>query len=284
MLVTHYQKARMTPTSNLGYHVHSQPPDGVTGLRATEFVESYFDAWNHRDARLVAKHLANGGTYCDVPLNQQQSREELIEHLIEFFTYNEHRYALHGEILRGENSVAFQYSVTSSGVDSDVFFGAEFVTLDDSAAVEILDYYEISNVAHAPPVELANKYTKSGLNPSQMAKYRNRLEILMQTDKAYRRPDLSLPKLASLVGCSVNHLSQVINSGIGTNFFDYLNQYRIEYAKRLLGEQIGRNESVLSIAFTVGFNSNSSFYAAFKKANGLTPAQYRQSLKMRDKK
>jgi len=100
---------------------------------------------------------------------------------------------------------------------------------------------------------------------------------LMQFENVHRRTNLTLPKLASLVDCSVNHLSQVINSAIGMNFFDYVNQYRIEHAKRLLSQKDGRKLSVLNIAFTVGFNSHSSFYSAFKKASGQTPAQYRQS-------
>jgi AraC-like DNA-binding protein len=72
-------------------------------------------------------------------------------------------------------------------------------------------------------------------------------------------------------------LSQVINSGIGVSFFDYLNQHRIEYAKNLLGENAGHNNAILNVAFAVGFNSNSAFYAAFKKCVGQTPARYRRA-------
>ena len=96
-------------------------------------------------------------------------------------------------------------------------------------------------------------------------------------DKVYRQHDLTLPKLAAMVDCSVNHLSQVINSGIGLSFFDYLNQQRVEYAKQMLSEPSDKHQSILNIALTAGFNSNSSFYAAFKKASQQTPAQYRLS-------
>ena len=165
------------------------------------------------------------------------------------------------------------------GDESGTYFGAEFVTLDGAEAIKILDYYDIPGIA--PPVTAAHmgKYTKSGLNSSQIENYKRRLTTLMQYEKVYRRPDLTLPKLATLVDCSVNHLSQVINSGIGMSFFDYLNQHRVEYAKQLLSKQANHHQSILNIAFTVGFNSNSSFYTAFKKASGKTPAQYRQSQK-----
>jgi AraC-like DNA-binding protein len=61
------------------------------------------------------------------------------------------------------------------------------------------------------------------------------------------------------------------------SFFDYLNRYRIEHAKELLSGMHGQSGAILNIAFAVGFNSNSAFYAAFKKRVGQTPAQYRRA-------
>ena len=99
----------------------------------------------------------------------------------------------------------------------------------------------------------------------------------MKSDELFLRSDMTLPKLAEAVGCSVNHLSQVINAGFSMSFFDYLNRYRIDYARQLLSALDDSNCAILNIAFTVGFNSNSAFYAAFKKCVGQTPAQYRRA-------
>jgi AraC-like DNA-binding protein len=93
----------------------------------------------------------------------------------------------------------------------------------------------------------------------------------------YLKPDLTLPVLAEEVGCSVNHLSQVINSGFEMSFFDYVNNYRVRHAKELLLKMDGKKGAILNIAFTVGFNSNSAFYAAFKKHVGMAPAMFRRS-------
>jgi len=60
-------------------------------LHPAGFVESYFDAWNHHDARLVADHLTADGTYCDIPDQQQHSRDELLATLTNFFASNNHR-------------------------------------------------------------------------------------------------------------------------------------------------------------------------------------------------
>jgi AraC-like DNA-binding protein len=257
---------------------------GEAGLRKAEFVESYFDAWNHRDARLVADHLARGGTYCDIPEQQQHSRNELIANLTGFFASNRHRYELIGEILTGTASIAFQYRVSTPDAFTDTFFGAEFVTLEGNGAIRILDYYSMPGVVHpandtslVSSAALTQKYTKSGLSEAQMERYKRRLANLMHIEMVFLNPDLALPGLAALVECSVNHLSQVINSGIGMSFFDYLNQHRVEYAKQLLGRQDGQRQSILSIAYAAGFNSNSSFYRAFRKSSGQTPAQYRRT-------
>jgi len=244
-------------------------------MRKTEFVESYFDAWNHRDSKGVAAHLSANGTYRDVPGNLQVSPNELIISLDEFFASYRHRYELIGEIQKGDNSVAFQYRMFLSNnrkksTVTVAYHGAEFISLNGDSALVITDYYDI------PVKATVNKYAKSGLTNEQLLMYKRRLDQIMQSREEYLRPDLTLPKLAEIVGCSVNKLSQVINSGFGTSFCDYLNRYRIEHARKLLEHFGSQGSAILTIAFTVGFNSNSAFYSAFKKYVGITPAQYRQ--------
>jgi len=257
-------------------------------MRTAKFVESYIDAWNHRDPKGVADHLTVDGIYCDIPENTQRTHDELVTSLNGFFSKHRHRYELIGEILSSGTTIAFQYHI--SGIETfeesespTAYRGAEFMILHGNAAMTITDYYDIPGMTKpSDPVRMAsremqrNKYAKSGLNSEQLLEYKGRLEQIMQSQQAYLRSDLTLPRLAAAVDCSINHLSQVINSGFGMSFFDYLNQYRIEHAKVLLSELNGQSSAILNIAFTVGFNSNSAFYAAFKKCVGQTPAQYRR--------
>ena len=259
-----------------------------TLMQAAQFVGSYFDAWNHRDPKGVADHLTADGIYCDIPENVQRSHDELVTSLTEFFSNDRHRYELIGEILAKGNTIAFQYQICPPGnadeqSSATLVSGAEFMTLNGDAAMTITDYYDVPGLARPPKLaRLAshqaqkNKYAKSGLDAAQLLDYKTRLEKIMHEQQAYLRPDLTLPRLATAVQCSVNHLSQVINAGFGMSFFDYLNQHRIQHARTLLGKLDERNGAILNIAFTVGFNSNSAFYAAFKKCVGQTPAQYRR--------
>ena len=247
-------------------------------MHSIEFVNSYFDAWNRHDAKLVADHLAADGIYLDVPVNQSQSHDELLTSLYTIFAEHKHHYELVGEVLVNARTIAFQYRTTpaSAGDDNVVYQGAEFITMGDDAALTIADYYEVPGENRVPDTTPdRQKYAKSGLAASKLERYKRRLDRLMQSERLFLRPDLTLPRLADAVGCSVNHLSQVINSGFGVSFFDYVNRFRIDHARKLLSSADNRRV-ILNIAFAVGFNSNSAFYTAFKKHVGQTPAQYRR--------
>lgn len=244
-------------------------------MRTAKFVESYFDAWNHNDPERVANHLASDGIYIDMPENIQRTHDELVVFLDRYFEDFPHHYELIGEVLKSRNSIAFQYRVCPAGdcednLRSGQYCGAEFITLDGDSAVCITDYYDFPTAARA------DKYAKSGLQRSKMRVYKKRLEHVMISEQAYLQAHLTLPGLAQIVGCSVNHLSQVINAGFGMSFFDYLNSHRIKHARMLLSELEGSDGAVLNVAFSAGFNSNSAFYSAFKKHVGMTPAQFRQ--------
>ena len=252
-------------------------------MQAVDFVASYFDAWNHHDPKAVADHLTADGVYRDIPENLQSTHDELIHSLSNFFANYNHRYELIGEILGGKNSIAFQYRIHPDG-DSGAYHGAEFMLLHGDAAMTITDYYDVPGSSRPTTVTAMasshaqrKKYAKSGLSLSQVRLYKQQLDRIMQGEQLFLRSDLTLPRLARRMNCSVNHLSQVINSGFGMSFFDYLNQYRVQHATSLLGTRDAQNDAILNVAFAAGFNSNSAFYAAFKKCVGQTPAQYRQA-------
>ncbi|MCY4334687.1 MAG: AraC family transcriptional regulator [Litoreibacter sp.] len=71
---------------------------------------------------------------------------------------------------------------------------------------------------------------------------------------------------------SDNYVSQVLNEKIGQSFFDFVNSYRVKEAQTRL---LNSDETILAIAYDIGFNSRSSFYTAFKKGTGQTPTAFR---------
>lgn len=112
-------------------------------------------------------------------------------------------------------------------------------------------------------------------DPDAAAAIAARLLEAMRRDSPYLDPLLTLPRLAVRAGTSANTLSAVLNQHLGVNFFDFVNSYRVEDATRLLLADPDR--TVLDIAMEVGFNSKSTFNAAFKKHTGTTPSAWRKA-------
>ncbi|MFS4454793.1 helix-turn-helix domain-containing protein [Maribacter sp. 2304DJ31-5] len=101
--------------------------------------------------------------------------------------------------------------------------------------------------------------------------------ILLDKDKIYRNPELSLGTVAKKLNISTNYLSQMVNRLSGSNFSDFVNTYRVTDAKQKLIDPQFSNYTVLSIGLESGFNSKSVFYAAFKKHTGMSPTKYKEA-------
>lgn len=100
------------------------------------------------------------------------------------------------------------------------------------------------------------------------------LADLMAREKLYLDPALTLARLARRCGLPQARLSQLLNDNNGTSFKQYIALLRVGETQRLLLEQPG--QTLEAIAEAAGFQSLSTFYAAFKKANACTPAAFRE--------
>ena len=126
-------------------------------------------------------------------------------------------------------------------------------------------------------IKASAEYKKSGLKTDvAIAKHRELLE-LMQSQKLYLNPKLSLNELAQKLSISNNYLSQIINQYEQKNFYDFVNKYRVE--EFIKNAQNNTTHSILAIALDAGFNSKSSFNSVFKKMMNTTPSRYLANLK-----
>ena len=122
------------------------------------------------------------------------------------------------------------------------------------------------------------KYANVLLKDDDAELYVSKIKGLMKTEKLYMDADLTLPDLATKLQIPSHHLSRVINEKLGLNFFDFINQYRIEEVKSKMINPEFDNLSLLGIAFESGFNTKSAFNRVFKKMTGLTPSGYKKQL------
>jgi AraC-like DNA-binding protein len=122
------------------------------------------------------------------------------------------------------------------------------------------------------------RYARSGMGADTSARIEDTLVALMETERPYRRGDLTLHDLAAQVSVSPHNVTEVINTRLGQSFHDFVNGYRVrEVQERLAGPDAERL-TLLAIAMEAGFNSKSAFNAAFRRHAGVTPSAYRESV------
>ena len=100
----------------------------------------------------------------------------------------------------------------------------------------------------------------------------------METAKPFLNPSLSIRNLAEEIKMNPRELSILINQQLKQHFFDFVNEYRINEAMKILKDPTKNELTVLEILYEVGCNSKSSFNTAFKKHTGVTPTEFRKSL------
>ncbi len=87
--------------------------------------------------------------------------------------------------------------------------------------------------------------------------------------------NLTLDMAAEHVGLNPAYFSTLFKKEMGVNFSNYVINLKIDKAKLLLKNS---NLSLINIAIELGFDNQSYFSNVFKKATGMTPKQYRQSI------
>jgi AraC-like DNA-binding protein len=109
--------------------------------------------------------------------------------------------------------------------------------------------------------------------PAELLPWRVRLLALMDEERPWLEPELTLAELAQRLGTHATLLSKVINMGCGQNFNDFVNSYRVAEARRLLANPQFAHYSLVGVALESGFNSKSTFNRVFKKLDGRAPSE-----------
>jgi AraC-like DNA-binding protein len=142
----------------------------------------------------------------------------------------------------------------------------ESPTIEQSIAISFL----------APEVKKVIK--KTNVKPEEINDYLSRIEKTILQERLFLDSTLSANSLALKVGIPVYKLTFVLNKGAEKNFNEFINNYRIEYAKEMLNDPKQNRKTIYSIALDCGFSSEAPFYVAFKKMVGKSPSAYKNSL------
>ena len=124
------------------------------------------------------------------------------------------------------------------------------------------------------------KYRKNIIPQSLKLNYLQKIKQTMEKSMPYLDSEFSIKDLAERTGISTHNLSQIINDTFGKNFFNYINDYRLDYASRLICDPESEL-NILRVCYESGFNSKSVFNTAFKRKFGMTPSKFRDSSVLR---
>jgi ligand-binding sensor domain-containing protein/AraC-like DNA-binding protein len=169
-----------------------------------------------------------------------------------------------------ENGAFFAFEVLPSFFQKPVFIFLVVLVILSAAGTVILISHQRRQRRRR------DKYKTIPIDSKRIEDIIAKLLHLMDEERLFLDPDLTLNKLSLRLRIHYNHLSRIINERFGLSYNDFINKYRIEEARKKLTSPEEKESTILDIAYSTGFYSKSVFNAAFKKFTGMTPTEYRQ--------
>lgn len=133
---------------------------------------------------------------------------------------------------------------------------------------------EPAPAAGPPPEEINAERRETLLDEELVLLHTKKIEEHILLHQSFRKRGITVMQLAVELNMPMHHLSYVLNFHYKQRFNDFINQYRVDYVRRLLKEEGWRKHKLETLATEAGFSSRSTFFAAFKKITGLTPNDY----------
>lgn len=120
----------------------------------------------------------------------------------------------------------------------------------------------------------SSKYRGFKIDDDEMQRLAKRLDLLMYDTKIYRRADLKISQLADELGISTAMLSYYFSQQLKSNYYRYLNSYRIKEFKNMVADGTYHTYTLTAMSQMCGFGSRTSFFRYFKEAEGISPLDY----------
>ena len=137
----------------------------------------------------------------------------------------------------------------------------------------IVNAQEVTIENFGNETDLEDKHKNRLLSEEDSKIIEEKLLEYLTIHKPYLNPELTLQQLAENIDVHSNVLSYVINTTLGKNFYDLINEYRIEEFINLYQNSYDKY-TILALALDSGFNSKSAFNRNFKKIKGITPSEF----------
>jgi len=253
-------------------------------MEPERLVDAYNAAWNAQDVDLLLALMDKHAAYYDAFWMEYVSGRDLAQYLRDSFEDENLWYERVGDVLPVDKGFVCRYSAsqhTGDGPGDFVFAGAEVVTFRGDRIVTVSDFYcnptpsvlqEVA--ANAARHHGETRQAESGLSALRALRFRRLLLDVFLDQKVYLDVELTQARLAARVGCSVEHLTQVISNEFGTNFHNFIDRYRINHARQLLRANGNPLERLEQVAQDSGYRNEDELERAFRRITGETPAEY----------
>lgn len=96
-------------------------------------------------------------------------------------------------------------------------------------------------------------------------------------EKLYLERNINIEQFSRRIGLTTRDTSHAINTHFNSNFFEFINKFRVEEAQHLLASAEHKDDTILEILYRSGFNSTSAFHRFFKRVSGMSPSEYRKA-------
>ncbi|MCK0070237.1 AraC family transcriptional regulator [Kordiimonas laminariae] len=181
-----------------------------------------------------------------------------------------------------ERQLAFSETITLSVFAGNLliwaaFFTASYLSYILGAIIFSFILYLTVMLVIFRKKEVPVKYADKSIARDEASTLKDRLDTLIAEEQLHLSSTITLPKLAGRLNTSVPKLSQFLNDNLQKSFADFINEHRINSAKQRLTIE-GKSIKMEQLAEECGYNSMSTFYSAFKKIAGETPAKFRDRI------
>ena len=161
-------------------------------------------------------------------------------------------------------------SIITIWISAEAFLRPEIILLEANKQNDIYKTNSSQEITKSPSEEILTKASW--------------LKEQMETNLFYLNSELTLKSLADNLNIHPNLLSKIINDGLGKNFSDFVNEYRVNAIIDKLHSDKYNHITLLGMSYECGFNSKTTFNRVFKNITGVTPIYYKKSIKSTPKK
>ncbi len=251
----------------------------------------YLAHWRKADIAGILSVCSRQIKYHDLTSGMIVAYDELAQFLQDTFALETESQLVFNSIAYPNQNSAFIHwtqHLKPAGHEKSVSIGGvELIVIEAGEILSIHEFYDYRPPAQEEaelfdPNLQAEQMRKLGLTEPDIVHLIERLEQYFKTMQPYLNANINLTSVSRALNITRNQLSFVINHGLKTSFYEWVNTHRILHIIQDMPPQ-PRPYSIVAAALEAGFNSISGFYTAFKKQTGITPSAYRKQLPPEEK-